>query len=135
MLDVAVLASRCDPAELRALAVDWRIERLWASTERAVGAVLAGTPLAGSLALWTRNVTLGRERTVLENHLQRWLSGFAALPPRAALRGLGEALRLELAADEEPWRVKLRRTGRALRNASSPRSAHEDAAGVGRPSR
>lgn len=75
--------------------------------------------------MWGQNVAAGRERTVLENHLQRWLSDLWALPPHRALARMPRTLREELWPKGETWRRKLSRTALAVRNAFTRRSEHD----------
>jgi hypothetical protein len=68
-----------------------------------------------------------RERTVFEDHLERWSSDFSILPPvKAFARTPGNMLGDLLPEPGEPWRTKGRRSVHALRNAGRPRSLHED---------
>jgi hypothetical protein len=77
----------------------------------------------------------GRERTVFEGHLMRCLSPFEVLPPGRAMRAFGAALVDTATPRDEPWRVKARRSARALRNHGQRRSEHEADAQVRRPRR
>jgi hypothetical protein len=63
---------------------------------------------------------------VLESHLERWLSGFSAVPRVEALRRLA----VEVCGDvrprrEERRRAKAARTLLALRHAFTPLAEHE----------
>ena len=127
MIDIAVMAEAANRADVSNLARDWRIERLWRSTIDAVDAVLDGEQRSWTLRLWAHNLEKTRERTVLETHLQRWLSDFAIMPPGAAAARLPRTLARELLPTEsERWGTKLSRTARAVRNASRRRSEHND---------
>jgi hypothetical protein len=126
LLDVALLAAEADPEELRRLARAWGVERLWRSTEAIVASLFLGAPPPPALRTWARNLPALRDRTVLEQHLARWLGWYSAFPAPVATR----ALVREVAADvtpegDEGWRRKLARTGRALRNAFVRRSEHD----------
>ena len=84
------------------------------------------------LRIWARNLEHVRERTVLEEHTQRWLSDFSALPFRVALARTRRTLARELTPDRgEGWRRKLSRSRLAVRNAARRRSDHEREAGLG----
>jgi hypothetical protein len=84
-----------------------------------------GVPLPVPIRLWARNVERCRDRTVFEDHLARWLSGFAHQPPLAAIRGLDDPLRRTFFPEDERLTQKLRRSYRALRNARTRRSEHQ----------
>jgi hypothetical protein len=127
LVDVAVLAAASDRDGVEALARAWGVARLWSTTSRMVEAVFFGAapPLAGRL--WAQNVLRGRERTVIESHVERWLSSFSALPRATALRTLPHTFAAEFGPDRgEPWSSKQRRAVRALRNASRRRSEHDE---------
>jgi Uncharacterised nucleotidyltransferase len=126
LIDIAAIAANADLDEIDLRAADWGIQRLWRTTIATVDSLFyeRGTPWA--LRLWAQNLARVRERTVLENHLQRLLSDFWAFPLHQALsrvpRRLSEDIRPE---PGEGWRSKLSRSGLALRNASRPRSRHD----------
>ncbi len=127
LVDVAVMTEAAGRAEVAALAREWRIERLWRSTLEAADSVLyeAGRPWA--LRLWARNLENARERTVLENHLQRWLGDFWIMPLRPSVARMPTTIVREfLPKDSEGWGAKLSRSTQAVRNAARPRSEHED---------
>ena len=86
-----------------------------------------GGPLPRSARLWAASLERGRERTVLQSHASRWLSGFAVLPAHRAARSLGGTLVREVLPDDEPWREKARRSLQALRAPSRARSEHDRA--------
>jgi hypothetical protein len=131
IVDHAAISGEADPSELQAVAAEWGVTRLLRSTDDAARAVLYGEPLPRSMRLWAQNLGLARERTVLENHLQRWLSDFWILPPAAAVRRWPTILENELLPDRgEPWRRKFARTKLALRNPRRRRSEHNQEAGV-----
>jgi Uncharacterised nucleotidyltransferase len=131
IVDYAAISRETDPSELQAVAAEWGVTRLLRSTDEAARAVLYGQPLPRSMRLWAQNLGLARERTVLENHLQRWLSDFWILPPAAAVRRWPTILENELLPDRgESWRRKFNRTKLALRNARRRRSEHNQEAGV-----
>jgi hypothetical protein len=130
IVDVAAMTSAADRDEIGRLARLWGVERLWKTTIAVVDAVLAdrGTPWA--LRLWAQNLDRARERTVFENHLQRWLSDFWALPAGLALGRLPQTFLDEIRPErEEGWRAKLSRTALAVRNAARPRAAHDQQVG------
>jgi hypothetical protein len=126
VVDIAAVAAAADPGEVAALARIWGVSRLWRTTDEAIHAVLEGGRPPLSVRAWARNLMLVRERTVLENHLQRWLSDFSILPTGRAVSALPRTVRLELGPERaEGWSNKLFRTGRAMRNAFRRRSEHD----------
>jgi putative nucleotidyltransferase-like protein len=126
VIDIAALIEGADRNELAELARSWKIERVWSTTLAALDAVLYRGPTPLTLQIWARNLSTVRERTVLEDHLRRWLSDFSALPRRTAVRRLSSTLANELGRDPgETWRSKLLRSMHALRNAKSRKSEHD----------
>jgi hypothetical protein len=126
VIDVAAVAAAADPDEIETIARAWGVERIWRTTMAATDALLGEGPTPLALRMWAQNLSRVRERTVLENHLQRWLSDFWALPPGAAARRLPQTLLDELGrGSNERWRDKVSRTALALRNASRRRSQHD----------
>jgi hypothetical protein len=133
VIDVAVMVEAAGHNEAAAVARSWGVEDLWRATTDVIEAVLHGGRRPWSLRLWAQNLEQARERTVLENHLQRWLSDFWILPSGCAALGLPATLRGELAPEgDEGWRSKLARSARALRNASRRRSDHDEQVAQGR---
>jgi hypothetical protein len=127
LIDVAVMAEGIPAAELQEKADAWGMGRLWAATRRAVETVLYQSrrpPL--SLRIWARHLEDARERTVLENHLERVLSPFSALSFRQAGRRSMRMLAAEVRPlEHETWGDKARRAAQAARRAFVPRSDHE----------
>jgi Uncharacterised nucleotidyltransferase len=130
LLDVSLMAAEADQEELHALARRWGLERLSEATLSAAEASLLRTRRS-TLAqrTWARNVTAMRERTVLESHLENWISCYWTSPPLSATRLAISNLTWDLLPAEESWRNKLGRVADALRNARSPKSAHDQALG------
>jgi hypothetical protein len=126
MIDIAVVAAAADPPEIEALAREWGVEPIWRTTSRAIDALVGNGRAPWALRLWAQNLGRVRERTVLENHLQRWLSDFWAFPPLTAARRVPKTFLDELGpGGDEGWGDKLSRTALALRHASRRRSQHE----------
>jgi len=126
MIDIAVVAAAADPREIDRLAQAWGVQRIWRTSSEAVDALLGERPAPWALRVWAQNLVRVRERTVLENHLQRWLSDFWALPPHAAARRLPQTFADELGpGGDERWRQKASRIALAVRNASRRRSQHD----------
>jgi hypothetical protein len=132
ILDIAAMLEEGDRAEAAAIARAWGVDRLWRTTVRAIDTVLGGERQDWSLRTWARNLPRVRERTVLESHLERWLSNFAVLPPRRAVRELSSVVAQEVRPEEgETWPQKLARTRTAFRNAYVRRSEHDEELGRG----
>jgi hypothetical protein len=126
LIDVAAVAAAADADEINHLAQAWRVDRIWRTTLAAVQALLGERPTPWALRLWAQNLARVRERTVLENHLQRCLSDFWALPARVAVRGLPQTFLDEVGpGGDERWREKVSRMALAVRNASRRRSQHD----------
>jgi hypothetical protein len=127
LLDVLLLAEEAGRDETARLARSWGVERLWRATIGAADAVLLDGPTTWPLRLWAQNLRDARERTVLENHLQRWLSDFSVVPPWRAAAGWPSTLVRELRPEgDEGWGAKVSRSAHALRNARRRRSAHDE---------
>jgi len=130
LVDVAIVATEASVDEARDVARAWGVPRLWSTTVAARDHVFDGGPRPTALRIWAQNLERVRERTVLEEHLQRWLSDFSALPFTVALGRTRKTLVRELTPDRgEGWRRKLTRSVLALRNADRRRSDHERKAG------
>jgi hypothetical protein len=126
MVDIAAVAAAAEPGEIDALAQAFGVQRIWRTSSAAIDALLGKRSTTWAFRLWAQNLPRARERTVLENHLQRWLSDFWALSPRAAARGVPHTFVDELGPEEdERWREKAARTALAVRNASQRRSQHD----------
>jgi hypothetical protein len=127
LVDVASMAQGLDREELARIATAWKIERAWATTIGAADELFLDGRSTWAVRLWGQNLRQARERTVLENHLVRWVGSFWALPAGDALRSLGGTLQSEVRPDAgESWKEKLQRSARAVRNAARRRSEHED---------
>lgn len=125
LIDVALMAEGVAPAVLTAIAHEWGLQRVWATTMTAADALRC--PSSALTASPTRHARGGiaiRERTVAEEHAMRWLGAFWApnwgAIPRAVLMTVGRDLR---PLPDESWSVKLPRMGWTLRNALMPISA------------
>jgi hypothetical protein len=128
LADVALVADEADRDELRELASRWGLPHVWSTTEGAADALFAGGRRTLPLRVWARNLARAGERTVLESHLERWLSPFGALPPRAALAAALRRIARDLRPGrDETWRAKSARTGRALLSPFTSLSDHRRA--------
>jgi hypothetical protein len=125
LVDVAVTLAQTEPAAVDALARRWGCARMWRTTRRAQAALL-GDGRSGAVALWSRHLRGARERTVLETHVQEWLSPLWELPPHRALAATARAAAGDLQRKgSERWPAKLSRARRAMGNASVARSEHD----------
>jgi hypothetical protein len=126
LVDIAAMSREVDRAELEIQAQAWDIAKLWRTTAAAVDALISDSSMPWALRIWARNLVKVRERTVLENHLERWLSNSWALSGGESARLLARTVAREVKPEAgETWHEKLMRTGRALGNASRRRSEHE----------
>jgi hypothetical protein len=127
LLDIALVAHHSDHAEIERLARHWAIARVWRSTWDATEFLFGDGARPASTRIWARHLVHVRERTVLESHLQRWLSGAWALPPREGLHRFRAAVAADLRPEgDEPWGARLGRTRIALRNAFVRKSHHDN---------
>ncbi len=127
IVDVAAVAEAGGWDEVAILAREWGVERLWRATAAGSDAILYGRRRPLALRLWAQNLEAARERTVLENHLQRWFSDFWVMPAHRAIARVPATLRDELRPEDgESWSDKISRSVRAVRNASVRRSEHEE---------
>jgi hypothetical protein len=121
LIDVAALTEEADRPAVRELARRWGCERVWRTTESAVDAVLYGAAPSLALRTWARHLSAARERTVLENRIQRLAGPTWGLPKRQVPRAVLDAGVVHVRRhDGEPWRAKLARTGSLVRNAARP---------------
>jgi hypothetical protein len=128
LADVAVIAEGADAEEIRDLAARWGVGQLWRTTEAAANALFRGGRRPPALRVWARSLSRVGERTVLESHLQRWLSPFGVLPARSALATALRRLALDLRPRHgETWRTKAGRTIRALLSPFTHLSDHHRA--------
>jgi Uncharacterised nucleotidyltransferase len=134
LVDIAAVSQGIDRAVLELQAEEWNIPKLWRTTANALDALISGGRTPVALRIWARNLAKVRERTVLENHLERWLSNSWALSGRESARLVVRTVAREVKPEAgETWHEKLMRTGRALGNASRRRSEHEATIGRDRP--
>lgn len=125
LVDTAAMTQGLPASETAALAHRWGIGRIWECKRAVSAALFEDGPVPFALRGWARNLAGVRERTVLESHLEHWLAPFSALPAHRAARLTGRSLGRELRpAPGETWRVKLTRTGRALRHGPVRLSEH-----------
>lgn len=129
LVDAGAFRTEADVTEIRATARRWGIARLWETTERAIEGLLhQGRPLP--FRLWAGHVPELRDKTVVEDHLERLCSPIWAYPPRAAARRVGRALLSEVRPEgDDGWREKLDRSFIALRRPFAPIDEHRRSLG------
>jgi hypothetical protein len=124
-VDIAAVSALCSEAELARTAKAWDIPRIWRTTRGAIRALFEEGPRTVPLRTWARHLESVRERTVLDNHLMRWLHSFWELPPAAAVADLRTAFRLTLLPEPgESWGEKLARTRRGIMHPGERMSSH-----------
>jgi Uncharacterised nucleotidyltransferase len=125
LVDIAAVSAGLSDAQLAKNAESWGLAKVWRTTRAAVEALFEGGPVTVPLRTWAGHLRSVRERTVVEDHLMRWLHVFWELPPRAAVLDLQEPLRLTfLPLPGESWQEKLVRTRRSITHPGEPMSRH-----------
>jgi hypothetical protein len=121
LIDVAAAAAQDDRLEIDRLAAAWGIGRIWQTTAKAIDGVVYGGPPTAPLRIWARHLAAVRPRTVLDDHLMRWLSPLWELPPRRALAATARSLANDIRPlpGEQPRR-KLARVLAATREMRAP---------------
>jgi Uncharacterised nucleotidyltransferase len=122
---VDVLAFTDDDAreELAGLARSWGFERGWSATLAAADWLLRDGQEPKFVRYWARYMRELQEPTVLQVHVQAWLSPFSLAPPSVATRLAAAAVLRDLRPrTEEGWGAQARKIGRALRHPLSPNS-------------
>ena len=126
LIDVALIRAEADPVQVRQLAARWGVAGVWRTTEQVVVALFAAGRRPPALRLWARHLEAARSPTVVESHLERWLSPFWAFPPRDALRHACHRIADDLRpVPGERWQTKLSRARLAVRNAGVRRTSHQ----------
>jgi Uncharacterised nucleotidyltransferase len=134
LIDIAAVSDGLDRNELDAAARRWGIGRIWQQTQRTIDALFFDGRRTFPLRTWARHIVEVRERTVFETHLERHASGFAYLPPRAAVARLGKVVVEEVRPSPgETWRDKLQRSRTAAAHASLPATTRERGIGQTTP--
>lgn len=125
-VDVLALTDDSDRDDLRKLARRWGFERGWSATLAAADWLLRDGPEPAFVPIWARYLRTLREPTVLEMHVQKWLSPYSLATPRTAFRLSAAAVVSDVRPGlSEGWGTKLARVAHALRDAFSRKSAHE----------
>lgn len=133
LVDILAFADDSDRDELRRLAARWGIERGWCSTLAVGDWLFQGAPEPRLVGVWARYLRELREPTVVEMHVQEWLSPFWLTAPRAAARKSFHAVLEDLRPrPHQTWGGKLRQTIRALAHPLSSTSEHYQRSGYRR---
>jgi hypothetical protein len=132
LLDVLLLTAEADRDHLERRAHALGLVRLWRATlGLAEAAILGEGRRTLAQRTWARNLPAVRERTVLESHLENWISCYWTSSAFAATRLAVSNVVWDLRPSAgEGWATKIRRAARALRNAPSPKSAHDEQLGA-----
>jgi len=126
LIDIAVLTTEADIAEIDRIARRWGVSHVWRTTHSVVESLFSGGKRPLALRLWARHLEAVRGRTVAESHLSGWMSPFWALPPTMALRQSSGRIWDDLRpVPGERWRTKLSRARLAVRHAAVRRSSHD----------
>ena len=126
LLDVALLSAESDASELAETAHRWGLERLWRTTHTAVASLFYGGRTSVPLLTWARHLRAVRDYTVFEQHLERVMSPFWALPTTSALPVAGGALRDEFRpSQDETWRAKVTRATTAVSHPTMAVGLHD----------
>lgn len=122
LIDVAALVEDKDLDLLAAKAREMGMSSVWSTTIGVCNALLdQDRSRSVPLRLWARHLYPPRERSVAEVHAARWVGALWAPTPLGKVHSLAGTLREDLQPlPGEPWRNKLARTGRAVREADSP---------------
>jgi len=130
LIDVMVFVDDARRDELARIARAWRFDRPWRSSLAVADWLFDGGPEPRVVRVWARYLRHLREPTVVELHLQAWLSPFWLAPPPVALRQAAAALARDFRArPNQSWAEKRRQTLRALVHPFSPKSAHDRRSG------
>ena len=121
LLDIALLARRCDPDEVTRTAERWGIDRIWRTSSRAADSLLLGEGVTLPLRLGGRHLTRLRERSVAGLYASRLLGTLWAPTSAVAARALWKLLIDGVRPrDGESWRTELPHLVRLARAATHP---------------
>jgi hypothetical protein len=125
LVDVAVIGAEASAEDLETVADDWGLTRVWRTMHATTEWLLAGGDRPAAVSMWARHLIELREPTVLEGHVERWLSPFWTLPPGAGTRTAAAMVAHDFGLQEdETVGRKLARIARAVRHALTPRSKY-----------
>jgi hypothetical protein len=126
LVDVLAFANDDARAELAQIARGWEFERGWSATLAAADWLLREGEEPRFVRYWARYLRQLREPTVLELHVQAWLSPFSLASPPTAVRLSAAAVGRDFRPSrQEGWRIKARSMARALHHPLAARSEHE----------
>jgi Uncharacterised nucleotidyltransferase len=127
LIDIAAVTQHVPEGELARTAQAWGIGKIWRTTYGATMALFGDGRPTAALRLFGRHLPTVRERTVLDNHLQRWLYPFWELPFHQALSTIPTTLRKEFFPEPgESWSTKLQRMKHALLHPERSMSTHTE---------
>jgi hypothetical protein len=125
LLDVTAIAAEAGADQIAAVADEWGLARVWETMRATADWLLGEAEPPSAVSMWARHLIELREATVFEAHVERWLSAFWALPPRAAVRrAFAEVARDFGVREDETLREKLARSARAVRHARVAKSTY-----------
>jgi Uncharacterised nucleotidyltransferase len=128
IIDAALLSASIDDREIEHTAEAWDLGPIWKTTRGTIDSLLYGGKKTVPLRSWARHLDEVRDRTVMESHLEHWMSPFWGLPIGAALSNTLQVLLEEVSpVPGESWRNKLGRTALAIRNPRATLGRHADA--------
>ena len=114
LVDVAALLSESGRTDVAKIASRWQLHRMWNTTLAATQALFFEEPTPLSLRTWARDLQAVRGRTVVEDHIRRWVSPFWARPAhRAIVAALIAVSRDVTPAPSETWGNKFNRVREA----------------------
>lgn len=133
LIDLMLFVEEGQREELQRIARAWRFDRGWVASLALAEWMLADGAEPAFVRLWARYLRRLREPTVIEMHLNSWLSPFWLFPAAGAVRRAGVAVARDVRPwPDQPWSEKRRRIARALFNPLSPKSEHDRRSGLGR---
>lgn len=125
VLDVAAVASEAEATALESYAADWDLLRIVRTMLSTAHWLVHGEARPLAVTLWARHLIDLRDATVLEGHVERWLSPFWALPIDTAVVRASQMIAHEFTvAENETRREKLGRAARAARHALTAKSKY-----------
>jgi hypothetical protein len=118
LVDVLALTEDDSRDELAGIAQKWDFERGWMATLAAADWLLREGDEPTFVGYWARYLRQLREPTVIEMHLQAWLSPFTLTRPQIAVRLSAAAVLRDLrpSTPQEGWAAKTRRMAHAVRH-------------------
>ena len=127
LLDLALLADRCDPDALLRTARRWGLHRVWRTSSGAARALLDDGPGSVALAVGGRHLLELRERTILSLRLSQYAGALWAPTPKSAAFAVSATVYASLRPrDGGSWRAEVPALARRLRASGQPASRHRD---------